>query len=687
MEQIVLEFLTESRSIAANCPDVDFTKFYSLVIKLIIELDNLSYEKENNPLKPRFDELSCELVLLRDKLSYEKEKRRLEMDSSFQFQDQAFLEKDELESKIKALNEELQLSRVAFENLSSENRLLNEKNCKLSLEQTSDKNKIIELTSCRDKLVKQVESSKSRTSSEWSKSRWVDGDTIQFYVDACERDLCGRKDVVVMGPSVSHAAKLSDPVETIAILEKLYLRDKDFVLCCVNDSGKGLTDDSGSHWSLLLIDNRFKQAFHLDSIKGYNSRHARELCVKLGIPDKDFNELPCTQQKNNFECGLSVMVHLKIIVGCYIQPNTKASFLDWYLSIFNYPSESQTCKRPELSTLHSQPLSNKNSSSTRHHVQSSKTEKMPSITSLKLKRGGDSEWRVVSPKHSARHRPVASFNVSLENSYDILVSEKSNVPPYVDRKITNTSKVPKQKKSNYGNTTKSNARLLPSKPAHAPDITVSQHKSNNKKGVVLLLSDSHGRDIPEKLDKLLEPKLKVKYSVKPGATMENVLEGSKPGRNELTKSDVLVLFAGTNNVPDNCGVKSDDHVTFLPIESIPKHHYTRRGLHFNNRGKSLIATIISDAILSRAEYRKSHALCHEIQERVKRRGNGKSFNDPPRVYRTRIWYNSRFGSGAFGAESSPRETPEGSARRRVWVNSGVEASHFLYGGRVRQPRG
>ncbi|XP_046670999.1 sentrin-specific protease 8-like [Homalodisca vitripennis] len=113
-----------------------------------------------------------------------------------------------------------------------------------------------------------------------------------------------------MGPSVSHAAKLSDPVETIAILEKLYLRDKDFVLCCVNDSGKGLTGDSGSHWSLLLIDNRFKQAFHLDSIKGYNSRHARELCVKLGIPDKDFNELP----------NQTMVIQLRAMQGCCL-PN------------------------------------------------------------------------------------------------------------------------------------------------------------------------------------------------------------------------------------------------------------------------------------------------------------------------------------------------------------------------------
>lgn len=40
----------------------------------------------------------------------------------------------------------------------------------------------------------------------------------------------------------------------------------DYVFCCISDFLNPGKDDSGSHWSLLILDKAYSKAYHIDSL-------------------------------------------------------------------------------------------------------------------------------------------------------------------------------------------------------------------------------------------------------------------------------------------------------------------------------------------------------------------------------------------------------------------------------------
>lgn len=70
-----------------------------------------------------------------------------------------------------------------------------------------------------------------------------------------------------------------------------------------------------------------KKAFHLDSAKGVNTIHVKLLSKKCGISENNFHEIHCSQQNDNYECGLHLLVNIKVILNCYVLQDVELPFL------------------------------------------------------------------------------------------------------------------------------------------------------------------------------------------------------------------------------------------------------------------------------------------------------------------------------------------------------------------------
>ncbi|KAG8276956.1 SUMO1 sentrin specific peptidase 8 [Homalodisca vitripennis] len=286
-----------------------------------------------NSLKSINNELNCEVAFLKAKLDSEKESRMNDLNDSFKTLDISQAEIEVLQGAVHSLNDKLKLSQLKSKNLEAENLSLSERIDDLDSQVSALKTKTDELTSCRDGLVNSLNNLRSK-SNDWDKRRWLDDGNLKYFIDACDKSLVNRDDILIIDPSVTHLLKLSCMEDTESILAQLSVNARTYIFACISDSTKGLTDDSASHWSLLLVDNVNKLSFHFDSSKCLNQVHAKTLSVKLGVCESKFVEMPCAQQRNDFECGINLIVNLKFILNFYVIPKVAMRFYEWYCQCF-----------------------------------------------------------------------------------------------------------------------------------------------------------------------------------------------------------------------------------------------------------------------------------------------------------------------------------------------------------------
>lgn len=171
--------------------------------------------------------------------------------------------------------------------------------------------------------------------------------------------------------------------------------------------------------------------------------------------------------------------------------------------------------------------------------------------------------------------------------------------------------------------------------------TLSNSVARKVKEKLIIMADSHGRDLGGMIEKRCSAS--VTSFVKPGAKFSVVVEE----RNQLTKnlgrSDHVLVIGGTNNIGVNCGnklfrdiqnlIQQTQHTTLilgtvpmrfdtdqldlkiitinhelekiaekypnvkiLPLHLLPKHYFTRGGIHLNKKGKDNVASMISKMI-------------------------------------------------------------------------------------------
>ncbi|KAG8324261.1 SUMO1 sentrin specific peptidase 8 [Homalodisca vitripennis] len=130
--------------------------------------------------------------------------------------------------------------------------------------------------------------------------------------------------------------KLGAEDDAKALLSQVSLSSSHYVFCCVSNNVATLKDDSGTHWSLLFVDVAEGAAYHFDSLNQSNNLSANLTASKLGVEECNFTEISCMQQKNSFECGISVLVNTRLVTEgfCARGPTSQCSFMDWYRNFF-----------------------------------------------------------------------------------------------------------------------------------------------------------------------------------------------------------------------------------------------------------------------------------------------------------------------------------------------------------------
>lgn len=122
----------------------------------------------------------------------------------------------------------------------------------------------------------------------WDSSRWLDCTVIlSYYGSFSSIGKTVKSKCLFIGPSITQLLKHGIADIISKMLDDLYFDKADFVFCSVKDSNNPEEDGSGSHWSLLVIDNAIQKAYHFDlastlnlissngSIKGVKHRNQK----------------------------------------------------------------------------------------------------------------------------------------------------------------------------------------------------------------------------------------------------------------------------------------------------------------------------------------------------------------------------------------------------------------------------
>ena len=175
---------------------------------------------------------------------------------------------------------------------------------------------------------------------------------------------------------------------------------------------------------------------------------------------------------------------------------------------------------------------------------------------------------------TSQPRQVAEIPIPLDNSFRTLdnlnenqdcVPSAVNKPQVFQGKVTNTVKnisiPPKnENKINYDRCSKiptiingivRHSEKQTIKPVQ-PKILISKYKKNNKHTCkVLLIGDSHFKEITTKVKQYLGTSVGVTGYIKPGATVEQIVDSQKTELECLGKEDLIVINGGANNLGNN----------------------------------------------------------------------------------------------------------------------------------------
>ena len=247
-------------------------------------------------------------------------------------------------------------------------------------------------------------------------------------------------------------------------------------------------------------------------------------------------------------------------------------------------------------------------------------------------------WTRVKPNRNPRlpiHPPVAhTQNVQTQNRFSPLNS-LSEFPPLPQEKG--------QKARVYNRPT--HVRVAKPKQNSIKHHSNTPKKDNtlSQKQKIILLADSHGRNLSSHLREILPSKYSITGIFKPNARMADVIEELDSHTKELTHRDTVVVIGGQNDI--NLGgsfipsqhlpnlVKAtchtnvilttlpprhnhytlnkhikiannalkhhlrDTQIKLLDLDCLSAHLFTRHGLHLNRAGKQSLASRLASLIL------------------------------------------------------------------------------------------
>lgn len=695
IEECTVKLVTEIKLVATNNCSVDFSNVLLNLADLIECMELFSEQKrdETRVIKS----LRCDVLYLENKLHSEKDRLKDEINMSFQLQDLAEADNKNLKLQIQNISKDLEKSRAALITLAADKNELLNKLSQIQDENENFRNLIRNLEEYKLNLVNEVQTLSSKSKVNSNNDRWLDDETIQSVIDPLIKHCNARNDILILGPSVSQLMKLADSSDANLLLDDLSIDNRKHVFGIVNNCGKGQTNSNGTHWSLLYIDNVKKVAYHFDSLKNHNIYHAKCLAQRFGISNDSVNYISCHQQNSTFECGYYTLMSLNLVLNAYVLPCVKLSFKKWYDSLRATLSEnvhpSFSCGSINVNDI--------NSTVSSQLVDGSSCEQNCYKSPIKLvfKKCKQNKWQVCKAKNgSSLFPPVTNVDIPLQNRFSLLDELEDCNPIPAHRESNDTELISNTKSSNINSHSKSyrNCHKFQMK------VTSKCNKSQNiitnsascKQRKIILLSDSHGRGLSERLNMKLPSDFHVSSFVMPSAPLEHVTKDTSTVQRICNENDFVIILAGTNNVPDNCSGISDfmaqklaelddtntivlsipnrydttkfnqlivkanrdlsdtvarfKRATFVSLHSLSRNSYTNHGLHLNGRGKDKLSKILLKCILNlntKSYSSINNINCVEIEKENKYHSLPDDIaieRKPISVIRKKVWYNSSF---------------------------------------------
>ncbi|KAG8286452.1 SUMO1 sentrin specific peptidase 8 [Homalodisca vitripennis] len=301
-------------------------KFFDNITSLNSKIELL--ENDNNMLNIKLNEmkhmkLSAELVTL-----------QLEDESK------ASLEKAEsIEKRYGILNKELYSLKSKLADSRALVTDLETKNEDLITQLKTQSKKVTVLQNSLVEKKQKLSSHKSYNVPLTNRNNWLNDSMMECYFDSFREKSIVGKSILFLGPASTQFLKLADGMDVDCTMRQLSFNLHKFVFCCLSDSLIPDKDDSGSHWSLLVVDTINMSLLHFDSIMGMNANSADKFAKNIGYNPDNIIKMPCIQQKNGFQCGLDVLVNARLLLDGYCngEPYEGLSLEDWYCKSFGSP--------------------------------------------------------------------------------------------------------------------------------------------------------------------------------------------------------------------------------------------------------------------------------------------------------------------------------------------------------------
>ena len=146
-------------------------------------------------------------------------------------------------------------------------------------------------------------------------NNWMHDALIKMYMIYLQEEF-KNDELLFMDPSVVQMLRNVNAKVMEEQLNAMQLWYKKHIYIPLSDNNTNLEKEGGSHWSLLVYNLDEETWYHMDSCKGYNTKHARRLAERInryinGSTPIEFKEPKCTQQDNNNDCGAYMMLFTK----------------------------------------------------------------------------------------------------------------------------------------------------------------------------------------------------------------------------------------------------------------------------------------------------------------------------------------------------------------------------------------
>lgn len=496
-----------------------------------------------------------------------------------------------------------------------------------------------------------------------STTKWLDDCHIETYYETLSAHISKfRDDILLVPPSVSQIIQNGSSYDILTTLTSLKLNSMNIAFFAVsnceeklnNSEGKQITTSNltnrGTHWSLLVYITKTNTFTHLDSIKGLNKKHAKQMASNINV-NGVYKEIKTLQQISNFECGIHLLANTQQILSLIFKSQkTIWANLDFFSDIFHQELISE--------------INEKNATDIQLEKRNYFLNNEISVSETKVENYSEDYNNKSFYTKVQKHRngktkvnEVQDFSITCKNKYSVLSSiedenKKLNEQALLDsikkdkcQNKTATSSINKIKTSELNESERK--KNYKENTCSAKRFGSKNKTSSNIKPKIKILCDSHGRNIRQILNKQFDDKYDIYSEMKPNGKFSHILQNIQMCESKnMDKNDFVIVLGGTNDINkysnpkeiiDNIELKLTNtdlsktnvilsalpyrydtprlnkkinyinlclqkmseklcNVHFTYLYDIHWYDYTRHGLHYNKYGKQKLANIFKNMI-------------------------------------------------------------------------------------------